>query len=99
MWWKEKILKPGKKKSGHMFVILSGQRAASVHRLVALAFIGQPPFDGAFVRHKDDDPTNNKPSNLCWGTQTQNMADAKRNGRKLGGLRPKGSTCVNGVFQ
>lgn len=92
MWWKEKILKPGSQMSGHLFVTLPPQRAYRVHRLVALTWIGPPPFDGAMVLHRDDDPSNNNYANLKWGTQRENMADAKRNGRKLGGHRPRGST-------
>jgi HNH endonuclease/NUMOD4 motif len=96
MIWKEKILKPGRQHSGHLFVVLTGQKAVRVHRLVALAFIGPAPFPGALVRHVDDDPSNNKPSNLVWGTQKENMADAIRNGQHLGGYRPKGSTHIGG---
>ncbi len=96
MWWRGKILKPGKQTSGHLFVVLEGQRANRVHRLVAIAFIGPPPFSGALVRHKDDDPSNNRPRNLRWGTQKQNMADAKRNGKILGGSRPVGSRHIGG---
>lgn len=98
MLWKEKILKPGSWKSGHLFVVLPGQKCESVHRLVARTFIGPPPFRGALVCHKDDDPKHNRPKNLKWGTQKQNMADAKKNGKELGGYRPKGSHRVGGVF-
>jgi hypothetical protein len=31
--------------------------------------------------HWDDDPFNNVPSNLRWGTRADNVADAVRNGR------------------
>ena len=92
MWWKEKILRPGAQQTGHLFVVLTRQLAQRVHRLVALAFLGEPPFAGAMVRHLDDDPTNNHLSNLCWGTMKDNMQDAIRLGTKLGGYRPKGST-------
>lgn len=56
-------------------------RKEFVHRLVALAWIGPPPFAGAFVLHADDDPTNNHASNLRWGTQVENMEDRYKNGR------------------
>lgn len=52
-----------------------------VHVAVALAFHGPRPFEGALVRHWDDDPTNNRPSNLCWGTRLDNADDARRNSR------------------
>jgi hypothetical protein len=31
-------------------------------------------------RHLDDDPANNRPDNLCWGTREENIADRIRNG-------------------
>jgi len=33
-------------------------------------------------RHLDDNPTNNRPDNLRWGTRLENMADRFHNGRK-----------------
>lgn len=44
-----------------------------VHRLVCEAFHGPPPFDGAVVIHLDEDAHNNKPENLKWGTQKENL--------------------------
>ncbi len=81
IWWKGKILQPGKQASGHLFVVLEGQIAHRVHRLVALAFIGPAPFKGAMVRHRDGLPANNRYTNLVWGTQKNNMEDAARHGR------------------
>ena len=45
----------------------------SVHRLIALAFLGPSPFDGAVVNHLDGDPRNNRASNLEWVTQSENL--------------------------
>lgn len=59
------------------------------HQLVALAFIGPAPFDGAEVRHKDGFHHNNHFSNLCWGTSKQNGNDATQHRlsrRALSGL-------------
>ena len=50
-----------------------------VHRLVALAFIGPLP-DGLETRHLDDDPMNNRLSNLAYGTRLENVADMVRFG-------------------
>ena len=50
-----------------------------IHRLVAEAFIPNP-HGYPIVRHLDDDPSNNCVENLAWGTQTDNMGDAIRNG-------------------
>lgn len=54
---------------------------AVVHRIVAETFLGPPPFEGAVVRHLDDNPTNNRVENLAWGSHKENAADRKRNGR------------------
>lgn len=43
-----------------------------VHRLVCRAWYGEPTDPGALVLHLDDDPTNNRPENLGWGTVSQN---------------------------
>lgn len=50
-----------------------------VHALVLLAFVGPRPA-GMVSRHLDDDPVNNKLSNLAYGTMKDNMADKLRNG-------------------
>ncbi|MEO0603691.1 MAG: HNH endonuclease signature motif containing protein [Myxococcota bacterium] len=50
-----------------------------IHVLVCIAWHGPPPFDGALVLHWDDNPTNNRPENLRWGTVTENKEDELRN--------------------
>jgi HNH endonuclease len=53
-----------------------------VHRLVALAFLGES--DLPEVRHLDDDTSNNHASNLAWSTKADNMADrVYKNGNKI----------------
>jgi hypothetical protein len=85
-WPAGHVLSPAKAHSGHLYVILTGDdkrpRKQFVHRLVAIAFVGQPPFEAAMVLHHDDRPTHNHPSNLYWGDHQQNVRDAKLN-RKL----------------
>ncbi|MEO0603264.1 MAG: HNH endonuclease signature motif containing protein [Myxococcota bacterium] len=54
-------------------------RNAYVHVLVCTAWHGPPPFEGALVLHWDDDPTNNRPDNLRWGTRKENAEDFARN--------------------
>ena len=49
-----------------------GSKKASVHRLVALAFIPNPE-NKPQVMHVNDDPTNYLIENLKWGTQRENM--------------------------
>ena len=45
------------------------------HQLVALAFIGPPPFEGAQVCHNDGFHHNNHYSNLRWDTSQSNGND------------------------
>lgn len=82
-WAAGHVLPPGQARSGHLHVMLTGPnrraRKEFVHRLVAKAFVGPAPFDGAMVLHHDDCPTHNRPANLYWGDHRQNVRDAKLN--------------------
>jgi hypothetical protein len=76
-----RILKPFGK---YLAVTLNAdgfQLDRSVHRIVAETFIPNPD-DLPLVRHLDDDRSNNNVFNLEWGTQADNMADARRNGTR-----------------
>lgn len=53
----------------------------AVHRLVCMAFHGMPPTKSHQVRHLDGTRDNNRPENLCWGTQRENWLDRKAHGR------------------
>ncbi len=48
-------------------------KSFKVHQLVCLAFHGPKPFPNAVVIHIDEDGLNNKPDNLRWGTQKENL--------------------------
>ena len=48
-------------------------RTFKIARLVCEAFHGPPPFELAVVMHVDDDPANNRPDNLKWATQKENL--------------------------
>jgi HNH endonuclease/NUMOD4 motif-containing protein len=63
------------------------RRVIGFHILVLEAFKGRRP-SGTLGLHWDDDPTNNKLSNLRWGTRAQNTHDAIRN-KRLEGFSPK----------
>jgi hypothetical protein len=49
------------------------KKTYTVARLVCIAFHGQPPFEGAKCLHIDEDGLNNRPENLKWGTQKENL--------------------------
>lgn len=69
----------------------------TIHSIVAEAFHGPRP-SGHEVRHLDDDKFNNHVSNLVYGTHTDNMRDAIRNGR-IGGEPPEHDGCGTGYCQ
>jgi hypothetical protein len=62
------------------------KKNATVARLVLLAFRGPPPSRSQNkARHLNDDVTNNRLSNLAWGSQGDNIADMDRNGHRAKG--------------
>ncbi len=61
-------------------------KGVHVHSLVAEAFIGPRP-EGALVRHRDGDQSNNCATNLAYGTSQDNSDDMRRHGRVLAGER------------
>lgn len=76
-----RLLRPGRKQSGHLSVALGRGRSCDVHRLVLEAFVGPCP-EGCEALHWNDDPAHNMLSNLRWGTRGENLQDAVRNGKK-----------------
>ena len=54
-------------------------RHVAVHRLVLETFVGQCP-PGQQCRHADGNASNNRRSNLSWGTCLENHADKVRHG-------------------
>jgi hypothetical protein len=77
-------------KNGYLKVRLSinGKRInRKIHRLVCLAFHGQPSPEKPLVRHLDGNKHNNSPDNLCWGSHQENEHDAVLNGEKASGER------------
>ena len=66
------------------------RHSASVHRLVAMAFLGEPPSDKVEVNHKDGNKENNAIGNLEWVTRSENMKHAIA---KLGMVPPTSKGC------
>lgn len=76
--------------SGYLFVRLwrdGIEQKASVHRLVLLAFIGEPNDEQLVCAHNDGNPTNNAAWNLRWATPKENMADRVIHGTSNRGER------------
>ena len=56
-------------------------RQRRVHIILAEAYIPNPD-NKPMVMHLDNDTTNNSIDNLCWGTNSENVRQAIREGRK-----------------
>lgn len=50
-----------------------GRGNMKIHQLVCEAFHGPKPFPEAVVIHLDENALNNRPENLKWGTQKENL--------------------------
>ena len=69
----ERILSLSQDEWGYLMCRVDG-KTRRVHRLVALAFIGEKP-EGHEIRHIDGNPKNNNVSNLRYGTHSENVLD------------------------
>lgn len=79
-------LKPTPSYNGYLTVPIhrlgsTKKHRTKVSRLVALAYLPNPN-NYSVVMHLDNDKTNNKVSNLKWGTQSDNMQQMVRDGRQ-----------------
>lgn len=80
--------------TGYLSVNLSDRprsKRIDIHRLVAFAFIGQPPTIGHLVAHNDGNRINNAVSNLRWATQAENLHDCRAHGTAPIGSRNPGA--------
>ena len=86
-------LKPAVKKGGYRFVNIRREdgspHTAVVHRLVLLAYVGEPLPHQTQTRHLDGNPANNRLSNLKWGTPAENSADMRRHGTRCTKIKPE----------
>lgn len=79
---KARTLKPTVMNSGHLRVGFSESAktwAYLVHRLVCEAFHGPAPEGKPLALHWDDNPGNNKATNIYWGDYVDNRRDLYRN--------------------
>lgn len=73
----ERILASAKGGSDYLMVALKKggrQWTVTVHRLVALAFLGNRP-DGCDIHHADGNKANNRASNLVWMPKGEHRSD------------------------
>jgi len=59
----------GKESSSNFYLYISSVR---IHRIVATAFLGEPPDSKYVVDHKDTNCRNNRPENLRWLSRLEN---------------------------
>lgn len=55
------------------FITVHKGKTYKVARLVCEAFHGPAPFEDSVCMYKDENSANNRPDNLEWGTQKENL--------------------------
>lgn len=85
-----KKLKPYVNKQGYSCIHLykeSKRHRFGIHYLMCRAFHGDRP-KGMVVSHLNHNPKDNRPENLCWETQKENIHRKFENGTILGSKNP-----------
>lgn len=83
-----RVLKPSMPNNGYWQVqlYLNGVSShQSVHRLVCIAFHGEPPTPAHHASHRDGTRTNNQSGNLRWRTPSENNMERHLHGTMLTG--------------
>lgn len=79
-----RIISPWLTHRGYRVVSLQTPRGTRKHKCahvcVLEAFVGPRPTPGHDGRHLDGDRSNNRLSNLAWGTKRENKQDMRANG-------------------
>lgn len=60
------------KQDGRFITVYKG-KTYKVHRLICEAFNGAAPVGSDVCMHLDENSANNRPDNLAWGTQKENL--------------------------
>lgn len=74
-------MSPADNGTGYLQVILyrdGKPRRQYVHRLLLMAHVGLPPFEGAQAAHWNGRRADNRLENLRWATPRENAADKRR---------------------
>ena len=91
-----RVLTPHVDRGGYPCVTLYGdngvRKTFRVHNVIALVFHGPRP-EGLVTRHLDGDQMNNVPSNLAYGTYSENAFDQVAHGKHAEATKER---CVNG---
>lgn len=82
-YWRAVLSRPGER-----------PRLRFLHHVILEAFVGPRP-EGCEACHQDDNPSNNTIPNLYWGTRSDNLRDAHRNGRMAATRRMRGDAHPN----
>ena len=72
-------LRPYQNGGGYLSIRLTRRAPRMVHRLVAAAFLGEPP-EGHYACHNDGNRQNNHYSNLRYDTPKSNQGDRRTHG-------------------
>lgn len=74
----------------HVSLARDGEQSTKyLHRLVLLAFCGEPHVPNADACHNDGDRGNNSLTNLRWDTRQGNCADRQRHGTQQFGTKAR----------
>lgn len=85
-----RLVRPGVHKDGHLYVrlfICGRMKTSQLHRVVAFAFLGEPPTDKHVVAHNNGCPSDNRARNLRWATHIENFHDRQAHGTWPAGER------------
>lgn len=73
----KKWLKPTKNRHGYLTLTVknptTSSKSASIHRIVAFSWLGNPPEGKPEINHKDGNKSNNSVSNLEWCSRSENI--------------------------
>ncbi len=71
---------PGSASPHYLKIYFPGRQSKALHIMLLEAFVGPRP-DGYQACHRNDVATDNRLTNLYWGTPSENTLDLVRNGR------------------
>jgi hypothetical protein len=87
---KTEFLTPVPSPRGYLFVSLYAegkQYSGFIHRMVALAFHGDPPEGKPYALHRNGNQIDNHAENLYWGNEADNHRDRQLHGATLIGTK------------